>query len=54
MRQSLRLFLEEETTSDPFNEQADRTAFMERFKTTSNKVALKTLQQGEQSQAAYC
>ena len=54
VRQSLRLFLEEETTSDPFNEQADRSAFMERFKTTSNKVALQTLQQGEQSQAAYC
>ena len=54
VRQSLRLFLEEETTSDPFNEQADRTAFMGRFKTTSNKVALQTLQQGEQSQAAYC
>ena len=53
VRQSLRLFLEEETTSDPFNEQADRTAFMNRFKATSNKVALQTLRQEEQSQAAY-
>ena len=53
VRQSLRLFLEAETTFDPFNEQADRTAFMNRFKATSNKVALQTLQQEEQSQAAY-
>lgn len=54
VRQSLRLFLEEEVTSGPFNEQADRTVFMERFKATSNKVALETLQQEEQSQAGYC
>lgn len=54
VRQSLRLFLEAETTFDPFNEQADRTAFMERFKATSNKVALETLRQEEQSQAGYC
>ena len=54
VRQSLRLFLEEETTSDPFNEQADRTAFMERFKATSNRVALQTLRQEERSQAVYC
>ena len=54
VRHSLRLFLEEETTSDAFSEQADRTAFMERFTATSNKVALQTLQQEEQSQAAYC
>lgn len=53
VRQSLRLFLEEEVTSGPFNEQADRTAFMERFKATSNKVALETLRQEEQSRDGY-
>ena len=53
VRNSLRLFLEEETTSDPFNEQADRGAFIERFRTTSNEVALQTLQQEEQSQDGY-
>ena len=53
VRHSLRLFLEEETTYDPFNEQADRSAFIERFRATSNKVALQTLQQEEQSQAGY-
>ena len=54
LRQSLRLFLEEETTPDPFNEQADRSAFIERFRATSNKVALQTLHQEEMSQAGYC
>ena len=54
LRRSLRLFLEEETTSDAFSKQADRNAFIERFRATSNKVALKTLQQEEQSQAGYC
>ena len=53
VRRSLRLFLEEETTSDPFNELADRSAFIERFRTTANIVALQTLQQGEQSRAGY-
>lgn len=53
VRQSLRLFLEEETTSNPFNELADRCDFIERFRATSNEVALQTLQQGEQSRAGY-
>ena len=50
---SLRLFLEEETTHDTFREQADQSAFVERFRATSNKVALQTLQQEERSQAGY-
>ena len=54
VRHSLRLFLEEETISAPFNEQAGRAAFIERFRTTSNAVALKTLQQEGDSQARYC
>lgn len=53
VRQSLRSFLEQETTSDSFNKLADRSAFIERFRATSNKVALKTLQQEEVSQAGY-
>ena len=53
VRQSLRLFLEEEMTFDPFNELANRSAFIERFRATSNKVALQTLQQEEQSRAGY-
>ena len=54
VRAALRLFLEEETIIDPFNEQADRRAFIERFRTTCNKVALKTLQQEEERQGGYC
>ena len=53
VRAALRLFLEEETTIAHVNEQADRRAFIERFRTTRNKVALKTLQQEEESQAGY-
>ena len=53
VRQSLRLFLEEETTSDVFSKQADRSTFIERFRATSNEVALKTLQQEDHSQADY-
>ena len=53
VRHSLCLFLEEETESDALNEPPDRTAFMKRFKTTSNKVALETLRQEEHSQAGY-
>lgn len=53
VRHSLRLFLEEETISGSFNEQADRGAFIERFQTTSNAVALKTIRQEEESQAGY-
>lgn len=53
VRQSLRLFLEEETTPDPFIECADRSAFIQRFRVTSNKVALQTLQQSERSRDGY-
>ena len=53
VRQSLRLFLEEEATFDPFNELADRSAFIERFRATSNQVGLQTLQQEEYSRAGY-
>jgi len=53
MRDCLRLFLEEETTLEPFHKHADRAAFIERFTWTSNDVALQTLQQEERSQAGY-
>lgn len=53
LRECLRLFLEKETSPDLFNKQADQTDFMERFKVTSNKVALQTIQQEEQSQVGY-
>lgn len=53
LRKCLRLFLEEETSPDLFNIQADQTAFMERFEVTSNKVALQTIQQEEQRQVVY-
>ena len=53
VRELLRLFLEEETKFDSFNELADRSAFIERFTATSNNVALQTLRQDEQSRAGY-
>ena len=53
VRHSLRLFLEEETMSESFYEQPHRDAFIERFQTTSNAVALKTIRQEEESQAGY-
>ena len=49
----LRLFLEEETEFDSFNELGDRSAFIHRFTATSNNVALQTLLQDEQSRAGY-
>ena len=49
----LRVFLEEEAAFDPFYELADRRTFIERFRKTSNMVALQTLQQEEQSRAGY-
>ena len=54
VRHYLRLFLEQELISDPFKDQGDRCAFIERFRTTSNRVALNTLQQEEESQTGYC
>lgn len=53
LRRSLRLFLEEETTSAPFHDRADRAAFIQRFTETSNKVALQTLRQEKRSQSGY-
>jgi predicted nucleotidyltransferase len=53
MRHSLRQFLEEEATTEPFHKQADQATFIKRFTWTSNKVALQTLQQEERSQAGY-
>jgi hypothetical protein len=53
VRQSLRLFLEDEATPDPFVEGADRGTFIERFVATSNRVALQTLRQDEQSKMGY-
>ena len=53
VRELLRLFLEEETKFDSFNEVADCSAFIERFTATSNNVALQTLLQDEQSRVGY-
>lgn len=53
VRQRLRSFLEEETQSNGILEAADRAQFIERFDTTSNKVALQTLRQEQQSRASY-
>jgi hypothetical protein len=53
VRHSLRLFLEEETIPAPVGKQADRDAFIERFRTTSNEVALSTLRRAEDSKARY-
>ena len=46
-------FLREETESDGILETADRTHFIKRFDTTSNKVALQTLRQEQKSRAGY-
>lgn len=53
MRQCLRLFLEKETTPATFHKHADRVAFIERFTSTSNKVAMETLEQEKRSQSGY-
>ena len=53
VRQSLRLFLEGEAMPDPFAGGADRGMFIGRFVATSNRVALQTLLQDEQSKAGY-
>jgi len=53
LRESLRQFLKNEVPDDRVLEHADRDAFMMRFATTSNKVALQTLRQEEKSQASY-
>lgn len=53
VRQLLRSFLEAEVPSDGNLTSADREAFFERFSATSNKVALQTLRQEEDSRAGY-
>lgn len=53
VRRSLRCFLEDELATEPFLEHADRQTYIERFTETSNRVALQTLRQQEQSQAGY-
>lgn len=52
VRQSLRQFLIADEAGDQSLEHADWATFVERFKSTSNKVALQTLRQGE-SQTGY-
>ena len=53
LRASLRRFLEEEAPPDSAFEYINRDTFLDRFNATSNKVALQTLRQEEESQADY-
>lgn len=53
VRQSLRRFLETDAPSYRNLESADRDVFLDRFAATSNKVALQTLRQEEDSRAGY-
>ena len=53
LRQALRAFLETETPSPPPEIEADRSMFLSRFAATSNKVALQTLKQDEESRVGY-
>lgn len=53
VRHSLRQFLIDEGGGDSSLEHADRAMFLKRFAATSNKVALQTLRQQEESQAGY-
>lgn len=53
LRRSLRMFLMQETKAEPFHKQAGRAAFARRFRETSNKVALQTLRQEENSRTGY-
>lgn len=53
VRRSLRQFLIDEGAGDCTLEHADWAKFVERFGETSNKVALQTLRQEEESQAGY-
>jgi len=49
VQQRLRSFLKEEAHLSQFLETADRDNFRERFDATSNRVALQTLRQDEDS-----
>lgn len=53
VRQGLRNFLEEEKLLNGTLEIASRAHFLGRFDATSNKVALQTIQQEQQSRAGY-
>ncbi|KAF0136241.1 MAG: Uncharacterized protein FD139_2845 [Methylocystaceae bacterium] len=53
VRRSLRQFLIDEGAGDYALEHADWATFVERFGETSNKVALQTLRQEEESQTGY-
>lgn len=53
LRQTLREFLGEETTSASSFLDADKNQFIGHFVMTSNKVALQTLKQGADSQTGY-
>lgn len=53
LRHLLRTFLMEETKAESFHKQAGRAAFARRFRETSNKVALQTLLQEENSRIGY-
>ncbi|WP_281353019.1 nucleotidyltransferase domain-containing protein [Allomesorhizobium camelthorni] len=53
LSRSLRAFLEEETKTETFYQEADRITFGQRFAATSNRVALQTLDQEDKSRAGY-
>ena len=53
VRNALRQFLIDARVDDRTVEHADRAEFIERFTTTTNKVALHTLRQEEDSQVSY-
>lgn len=53
LRQALRTFLETEAPSTHPPAGADRNMFLARFEKTSNKVALQTLKQEDQSRRVY-
>lgn len=53
LREALRAFLETETSSAPPLIDADTSMFLARFVATSNKVALQTLKQADESRASY-
>lgn len=53
LSRSLRTFLEDETAVDPFHQEADERSFKQRFIDTSNRVALKTLEQEAHSLTGY-
>jgi hypothetical protein len=53
VRKALRQFLIDARLNDRSLEHADRAKFIDRFKATTNKVALQTLRQEENNEASY-